>query len=113
MNSFSQRLTQLRESRELSKKQLSSILHVSDSCVSQYENGSSMPGYDTLLRISQYFGVSLDYLLGNSIKESTYPLEGEFCDHTSYHAFLSRCRKLSPTKRQALLAMVDALLEEK
>lgn len=112
MNGFAQRLTQLRESRDLQKNQLAKTLHVSDSCVSQYENGSSMPGYDTLLCIAQYFGVSVDYLLGNDDKAPVFPLEGEFCDNVTYHTLLSRCNKLSPAKRQALLVMVNALLED-
>lgn len=112
MNGFSQRLTQLRESRELTKKQLAKILHVSDSCVSQYENGSSMPGYDTLLSISQYFGVSVDYLLGNVGKDTAFPMDSEFCSNVSYYAFMMRCSKLSPTKRNALLAMLNAFFDE-
>ena len=112
MNGFSQRLTQLRESRELTKKELAKILHVSDSCVSQYENESSMPGYDTLLSISQYFGVSIDYLLGNVGKDKAFPMDSEFCSNVSYYAFISRCSKLSPAKRSALLAVLNAFFEE-
>ena len=112
LNCFSQRLTQLRESKELSKKQLAKILHVSDSCVSQYENASSMPGYDILLRISQFFGVSVDYLLGNDSNEFSIPLDVEFCNNITNYMFLSRCSKLPPAKRHALLIMVDALQDD-
>lgn len=112
MTGFSQRLTQLRESKDLSKKQLAQVLHVSDSCISQYENGSSMPGYDTLLAISQYFNVSIDYLLGNTGKTNICPIDNEFCNNTTYHSFLTRCSKLSFSKRQALLSIVNAFLEE-
>ena len=111
MDGFARRLTQLRENKDLSKRELSKILHVSDSCISQYENGSSMPGYDTLLSISQYFGVSIDYLLGNN-KDSVFLLDAEFCDAVNYYTLLSRCSKLSPQKRQALLAVINALLSE-
>ena len=85
---------------------------MSDSCVSQYENESSMPGYDTLLSISQYFGVSIDYLLGNVGKDKAFPMDSEFCSNVSYYAFISRCSKLSPAKRNALLAMLNAFFEE-
>lgn len=112
MTGFSQRLTQLRESKDLSKRQLAQVLHVSDSCISQYENGSSMPGYDTLLTISQYFGVSIDYLLGNTGKTNLFPADSEFCDGTSYYSFLTRCSRLSLSRRQALLSIVNAFLEE-
>lgn len=112
MTGFSERLTQLRESKDLSKKQLAQVLHVSASCISQYENGSSMPGYDTLIAISQYFCVSIDYLLGNTGKAHPFPIDSEFCNNTNYHSFLIRCSKLSLSKRQALLSIVNAFLGE-
>lgn len=34
--------------------------------VSQYVNGISEPGYDTLIKIADYFNVSIDYLLGRT-----------------------------------------------
>jgi len=34
--------------------------------VSQYVNGISEPGYDTLIKIADYFDVSVDYLLGRT-----------------------------------------------
>lgn len=112
MTGFSNRLTQLREDKDLSKRQLAQILHVSDSCISQYENGSSMPGYDTLLSISQYFGVSIDYLLGNPGKHAAFPIDSEFCNNINYSTFLSRCSKLSIPQRQALLSIISAFLGE-
>lgn len=71
-----------------------------------------MPGYDTLFSIAQFFGVSIDYLLGNSGKFNYFPIDGEFCDNINYYTFLTRCSKLSPSKRQALLSIVNAFLEE-
>ena len=112
MNVFPQRLTQLREDCELTKKQLAQILHVSDSCVSQYENGNSMPGYDTLLSISQYFGVSVDYLLGNAGTDKAFPLDREFCNNVNYHTFITRCSKLNHGERSALLTVLNAFLDK-
>lgn len=41
--------------------------------VSQYCNGASEPGYDTLVKIADYFNVSLDYLLGRTEDPSQHP----------------------------------------
>lgn len=112
MKVFAERLTQLRESRDLSKTELAKILHVSDSCISQYEKDTSMPGHDTLLSIARYFGVSVDYLLGNEANDHVIPPEGDFCDGVTNYSFFTDCKKLSPAKRRALLAMVRALLGE-
>lgn len=38
--------------------------------VSQYVNGISEPGYDTLVKIADHFGVSTDYLLGRSVPKT-------------------------------------------
>lgn len=109
MNNFPKRLTQLRENRELSKKQLAEILHVSDSCISQYENGKSMPGYDTLLSIAQFFAVSIDFLLGNENKETHSLYNKDFCNNVSFHQLMIRCNNLTPARRKALLQVIDAL----
>lgn len=41
--------------------------------VSQYVNGISEPGYDVLVKIADYFDVSLDYLLGRTSDPSRDP----------------------------------------
>lgn len=112
MKIFAQRLAQLRESRELSKKDLAQILHVSDSCISQYEKEKSVPGYDTLLSIAQYFGVSVDFLLGNDDRQMPVHMCGTFADGINYANLLAECSKLSLSKRRALLAVLKAFLEE-
>lgn len=38
--------------------------------VSQYVNGISEPGYDTLVKIADHFGVSTDYLLGRPVPKT-------------------------------------------
>jgi transcriptional regulator with XRE-family HTH domain len=60
------RLRELRNKKGLTLKQLGSIIGVAESTVSLYEKGKRQPDNDTLIRIADYFGVSVDYLLGNS-----------------------------------------------
>lgn len=59
-------IRELRVQRNLTQTELASILGVSKSVVSSYENGVHLPPYDILVRISSLFGVSCDYLLGVS-----------------------------------------------
>ena len=88
METFAHRLTYLRESRELKKKDLAAILNVSAACVSQYEKGLSMPGYDILCRLSEYFNVSIDFLLGNEQYIIKFQLENIFVDDITYLSFV-------------------------
>ena len=46
--------------------QLAEITGKTRQTISQYVNGVSEPGYDTLVKIADHFDVSLDYLLGRS-----------------------------------------------
>lgn len=41
-------------------------LFLSQNAISRYENGEREAGYETLIRIANYFNVSLDYLLGRT-----------------------------------------------
>ena len=110
MSSFSERLVQLRENRELKKKDLAAILNVSASCISQYEKGTSIPGYDVLLKLSQYFGVSIDFLLAND-SDPLLDLGNVYTGKITYLSLLRACEAIPPKNREALLTVIHALQE--
>ncbi len=60
---FGIKLRELRSSHGLTQIQLAKELGVSKQCVSNWENDNILPSIDMLIRISQYFYVSCDYLL--------------------------------------------------
>lgn len=63
------RLRELRKKCGLTMKELGATLGVAESTISQYETGKRQPDYEMLLRLSELFGVSVDYLLGVEEKE--------------------------------------------
>lgn len=66
-NSFATTLLQLmKEQPVTTQAQLAEITGKTRQTISQYVNGVSEPGYDTLVKIADHFKVSLDYLLGRS-----------------------------------------------
>ncbi|MGN0777410.1 MAG: helix-turn-helix domain-containing protein [Candidatus Ventricola sp.] len=58
------RLRDLREDRDLTQKALAEHLHISQNTYSQYETGQRQIPIDVLIRLADYFGTSIDYLLG-------------------------------------------------
>lgn len=54
----------LREGRGLTQKSLGQIIGVAESTISLYENGKRQPPQDVLIKLANYFSVSVDYLLG-------------------------------------------------
>lgn len=64
-------LRTLRRQAGLTMKQLGANLGMAESTVSLYENGKRSPDVQTLIRFADYFGVSLDFLLGRNEEKAT------------------------------------------
>ena len=56
-------LRSLREDHDLRQKDLAAALNVSQNTYSQYENGVIALTAELLIKIADYYGVSIDYLL--------------------------------------------------
>lgn len=63
---FAKRLKELRAEKGIYQKDLAEILHVAPSAVSAWEIGRNEPCNEMLIKISDFFGVTLDYLLGKT-----------------------------------------------
>lgn len=59
-------IAKLRKEKGLLQRELSSILHMSPSNISNYENNAYWPDLKTVCRMADYFGVTTDYLLGRT-----------------------------------------------
>ena len=57
------RLAELRKSRKISQLKLAMDLNMNQNSISRYETGEREADYDTLIKIADYFNVSIDYLL--------------------------------------------------
>lgn len=62
------KLKELRKSRHISQVKLAMDLNTSQNTVSRYETGEREPGVAELIKIADYFDVSIDYLLERTDK---------------------------------------------
>ena len=62
------RLRDLREDHDLTQEQLGRIINVPQRTYSYYENGQRMIPPHVLVALADYYGVSVDYLLGRAEK---------------------------------------------
>lgn len=58
------RLKELRKSRNLKQSDVAKAIFTSQQNYSRYENGQVEPDYEVLKKLSDYFEVSVDYILG-------------------------------------------------
>ena len=63
------RLKELRKERKISQLKLALDLSMNQNTISRYENMEREADYETLIKFADYFGVSLDYLLGRTDKK--------------------------------------------
>ena len=63
------RLKQLRKKRKISQLRLALDLNMNQNTISRYETMERQADYETLIRFADYFGISLDYLLGRTDEE--------------------------------------------
>ena len=64
------RLKELRISKGISQLKLALDLNMNQNSISRYENMERQADYETLVKFADYFGVSLDYLLGRKENEN-------------------------------------------
>ncbi len=61
-----QQLKNIREDNDVRQKTVADYLGVSQNTYSQYENGVISISPEMLVKLADYFGVSVDYLLGRT-----------------------------------------------
>ena len=101
--SFQKRLYGLRKQKGLSQDELGGELGVSRQTISKWESGETTPEMEKLVKISDYFGVSLDSL----VKDTTAPeppAQSDDGDDDNSH----RPRTKTPSKfwRRLLMALL-------
>ena len=63
-NKFKDNLKMLRKERSVGQVQLAKAIGVSNGIISLWENGLREPNMSSLIALSNYFSVSIDYLVG-------------------------------------------------
>ena len=56
-------LKEIRKSKRLNQLKVANDLNISRESISYYENGQREPSLDLLVKMSEYFNVSINYLI--------------------------------------------------
>ncbi len=68
-----ERLKEIRKDRDYTQREIASILKINQVQYSRYETGSRVIPIDKLVMLANFYGVSLDYLLGLTNQRKPYP----------------------------------------
>lgn len=69
MDTLGERLRTLRSDRKITQAQLAEYIFVSESYIALIESGKRNPSTEIVGKLSDYFGVSTDYLLYGEVSE--------------------------------------------
>ncbi len=58
------RIRDLREDKDIKQRQIAEYLSINQSTYSDYETGRTTISVEALIKLADYYGVTLDYLVG-------------------------------------------------
>lgn len=108
---FGEKIQKERKEAGLSQEELAEQLGVSRQAVSKWENDSGYPEMEKIIRLSQLYQVSLDYLMGNERqREEKKEAEGWYVSHEMAENFLAyQKRKFNKIGICVLLACISGM----
>ena len=96
---ISERIRELRKSSGLTQIEFAQKLNVSHATVAMWETEKRTPGIETIKKIAEFFGVSVDYLTGSKIT-----LDFSYIDETKEY-----CKKHFPKHSKDVEAILNDL----
>lgn len=105
---FAEKLLNLRMDRGYSQEALAEELGVSRQAISKWELGTTLPETDKIILISDFFDVSIDYLLKENIQLNS----DEGLDRTVLK-FLGSAQDMEDISKELVNIMKDGVIDDK
>lgn len=116
-------LLQLRKKNELSQEQVSQIIGVSKQAYGHYEREERELGYEMLCKLADYYGVTVDYLIGHeskaimdrpdsAIAENFIREFGELFSDDTFQSYAKLYKLMDARQRIFVLGMIVGWLKE-
>jgi len=109
MEKQANRIKDLRDENNMTQIRLSIELGVSQETISAYEIGKHYPSVKSLMRMSELFNTSMDYIMGMSPIRNTLLEKGLPDDDVR---FLQLYRKLDRLKKEKAYSYMQGLADE-
>lgn len=95
-----QKLRNLREDHDLKQADIAQLLDITKEAYSMYESGKRQIGHESLLKLAEYYQVSLDYLYGRIANPTIQYTKSEL-------AILDKFRELDARGKENILQMLQ------
>lgn len=105
-------LKKLREERRLTQKQLAEVILVSQQSINKYENHGVEPDIATVIRLADYFSVSVDYLIGRTTVRDRAAPSDAYTLSKEEAGVLQRYRYLTPRQKRSIELILQNYTEK-
>ena len=104
-------LKKLRLEKGLSQQQLAEYLHITQQSVYKYEKGISEPNTELMVHMADFFGTSVDYLIGRSSSPDHVMVSCEqLTPRELQHLYMYR--QLHPEMKSAVDTIISECVKE-
>lgn len=103
------RIKELRKEKKMSQTGLGMVFNISQAVISKYELGQSEPDIQLIIKMADYFNVSVDYLVGKSDKKFNILTDDLKDDELE---ILRDYKKLNEIKKAKASAYIKGLLQD-
>ncbi|MED3025257.1 MULTISPECIES: helix-turn-helix domain-containing protein [Bacillus cereus group] len=103
---FGTRLHTLRKERKLRQEDMAKQLGIARTTYAMYEQGNREPDYNTLIKLANFFEVSIDYLLGTTEMRQVTNIQ----DPELYQWFKD-IKNATPQKREELKKFWEFIIQ--
>jgi transcriptional regulator with XRE-family HTH domain len=99
----------LRESQKLSQTKLAEQFDLAQSQIQSYEIGAYEPDINAMIEMADFFGTSVDYLIGRTDIKRSIEMVAECALTKTEQGLVERFRRLTSNKRKSLFMFFDTL----
>lgn len=103
--SFGRNLERIRKEKKISQTRLGQELGLTQQMISSYEKGASSPNVEILIKVADYFQLSIDELVG-------YSVEHQYRSTTETR-FLQYFKGLNAKDQEKCITIAQTLIEDR
>lgn len=100
------KLIMLRKDMELSQEELAKQLNIGQATLSQWETGSTFPGFNAIVKLCEFFEISADYLCGFVDEQGCYAKQYKGLN-SKQELFVNMFNNLSKTQSDVVLRLME------
>ena len=108
------RLKELRKAHNYKQTEIADMLSCTQGVYSRYESEEREPPFDIIKKLAEIYGVTIDYLMGDGLTANNLTQEKEKApaDDQQTQQIMAKARKMNSKQKQALLKLMDIVMEE-